>query len=609
MGWGSLGSSTQIAVRLMLLGGPQYSAQLKTAAAQTMALGRATLTTGRAMHTASKNTWIQNQALYTFRRYAFFGTLAITALAVGVAKLGYSYLATRDSARAALSPIIHGTVALNKELDSLFKLSKYSPFILKDMTDALRVMYPSLHGAGLGISEMNSLLLSMTNILSQSGRTTPKALSQISYAIQHMLYQGRLTGRLTQSLAAAGVPVPELLARLGYAHANLSSIARLNIAPQNVIRALTEMGQAGIFKDAARRQALRSLPGMFQVLKDSLSQLIGTASEGTYNRFKANMKELVGPGGFLDRLGSAKNGSQAIMMLSNSLTGSGLAGTALLMLADTLRQIVRVFVNGVIPAFRLGLVALLPFIPILFVVNRGLEFLADHAWIVKYALAPLAAAFIYTHTAMLAFWVTSKLITIATFGNAMAFKKVLVWLVAYALGTNTATVANAGLISSLAALRFVALSTWISMLGPLALVAAALYLIIRYHERIAELTLSIGGSRKPTAQEVSDKPHHSALHNFWRSLIDVGHSRTPGLAAGGTILRSGTTMVGEHGPEILNLPRGSSVIPLSKSAVQPIDFSSVGSGDGSPKIFQLVVDRKVLAQAVAREGEDRKALR
>mgnify|MGYP000783775023 CR=1 FL=1 len=38
----------------------------------------------------------------------------------------------------------------------------------------------------------------------------------------------------------------------------------------------------------------------------------------------------------------------------------------------------------------------------------------------------------------------------------------------------------------------------------------------------------------------------------------------PGLASGGRVTASGSVMVGEKGPEILNLPRGASVMPLEK---------------------------------------------
>jgi hypothetical protein len=37
----------------------------------------------------------------------------------------------------------------------------------------------------------------------------------------------------------------------------------------------------------------------------------------------------------------------------------------------------------------------------------------------------------------------------------------------------------------------------------------------------------------------------------------------PGMAAGGTVTSSGMALIGENGPEILNLPRGARVTPLT----------------------------------------------
>jgi phage-related protein len=48
----------------------------------------------------------------------------------------------------------------------------------------------------------------------------------------------------------------------------------------------------------------------------------------------------------------------------------------------------------------------------------------------------------------------------------------------------------------------------------------------------------------------------------------------PMLAKGGNIIGGGSVLVGERGPEILNLPRGASVVPLTS------DQRSGGSGDG-----------------------------
>lgn len=58
--------------------------------------------------------------------------------------------------------------------------------------------------------------------------------------------------------------------------------------------------------------------------------------------------------------------------------------------------------------------------------------------------------------------------------------------------------------------------------------------------------------------------------------IDLGHiGSVPGLATGGTVTGSGTVMVGEAGPELLNLPHGASVVPLDHPA------ANLGARDGS----------------------------
>lgn len=55
--------------------------------------------------------------------------------------------------------------------------------------------------------------------------------------------------------------------------------------------------------------------------------------------------------------------------------------------------------------------------------------------------------------------------------------------------------------------------------------------------------------------------------------------RIPGLATGGTVIKSGWTMVGEKGPELLNLPRGSQVVPnydLNRFGGAAINYDALG---------------------------------
>lgn len=74
------------------------------------------------------------------------------------------------------------------------------------------------------------------------------------------------------------------------------------------------------------------------------------------------------------------------------------------------------------------------------------------------------------------------------------------------------------------------------------------------------------------------------------------------LGAGGTITRGGSAIVGDRGPELLNLPRGASV--------QPLDVAPRASGSRDRQIVtQVYLDRRVIATAVGYDTADRLARR
>jgi phage-related protein len=62
-------------------------------------------------------------------------------------------------------------------------------------------------------------------------------------------------------------------------------------------------------------------------------------------------------------------------------------------------------------------------------------------------------------------------------------------------------------------------------------------------------------------------------------LKPVKFAQIPALAEGGSITKAGTVMVGEQGPEFLNLPRGAEVVPLDKQQ------QSIVVNIHNPKIF------------------------
>jgi hypothetical protein len=80
-------------------------------------------------------------------------------------------------------------------------------------------------------------------------------------------------------------------------------------------------------------------------------------------------------------------------------------------------------------------------------------------------------------------------------------------------------------------------------------------------------------------------------------------SHLPGGATGGTVMRGGSMVVGEAGPEIVSLPTGSQVIPLG-----PASFAAA-AGTVGPTIVKVFLDKRQIATAVAEVGADRRARR
>jgi hypothetical protein len=82
----------------------------------------------------------------------------------------------------------------------------------------------------------------------------------------------------------------------------------------------------------------------------------------------------------------------------------------------------------------------------------------------------------------------------------------------------------------------------------------------------------------------------------------------PGFATGGTFYGGGMAVVGERGPELVNLPGGTRITPLAVGAggIAPSFPSSAGRSQTTAHFY---LDRRLLATAVAEDTSDQKARR
>lgn len=649
MPFGSLSNQQRITVLLSLVGGPKYATQMVQAATATRALHARTQALGGAMLNASRRTWLQNQALFTFRRYAFYGTLAVTALIGAVVKLGYAYYDARAKATAALRPIITDQSKLNGYLDDLFRISKYSPFVLSDLTKSFSALYLALSPQGISGPTIINTLQSITDYLSALGQTTPRAVKLVTNALGDLGYAGYLTGRMYARLSQIGFPIQNILrTNFGIQNPSSSTISQYALPALQVLEAINRYARTNrAISGAAYRVSVGSLSGMLEVLRDTVSQISAGLLGGQFARVQNFFGGLLRPGGPLDRMATIsknKGGIAALMFGSERLTGSTGLAKSLLFIIDLLRRISNLFIHVIIPAFGIGLRALVVFWPILKVVGITIQFVTDHANVFKWVLAALAAEFVITHTAIFGASIAMKLFGIATFGALGPLRRLIGFLMLWnAVGLKqTIGIFLPRLVYWLElaytwwVLDGMALRAFLIAWGPVALalgIAFTLYTQWGWFHREtnalwrdfiyfaplvgAALAVAFGPIGAAVTGLLLIIRYWDRINRFFANT-DYGTPNSPGFDflghpikghAGGGIT-NGLSMIGERGPELARFPAGTRIIPNRQmtSSLAVGGFSGGGS-NGEPIVVQLVVDRKVLAEAVARHNQDVKARR
>jgi tape measure domain-containing protein len=249
--------------------------------AMTAAMERLGITTTEAGLAAKRSSFMYNQMQFTARRYLFYTTLAITGMVVALFRLGLSYDNAINKATVAMKGFLPTTQAVNKEVQYLYRQAAFSPFMFQDIATAARRILPFVDN----VNQANTAVFDLSTSLAAAGLTGAANLNRATIAMQHLFSIGRVTGLTLLQMSRDNIPLTQALAKYyGTTTMSIREMVRRGIIPATVAaKALDQYvrTQPG-YKGALARLQLGTLTGVWTTFKDILAQSMGQSSAGLF---------------------------------------------------------------------------------------------------------------------------------------------------------------------------------------------------------------------------------------------------------------------------------------------------------------------------------------
>src|SRR5215472_5763685 len=133
MPFSALTASQQILIRLYLMGGPQFRAELIKSGVALDEFAASEDAAGKGAERFTKRTFAQNQALFMARRGLFYASLAAAGLGFEIVKMGFEFNNTMQQASVAFTKFLPSQEAVTKRctrcISWLLKLRSSSPIL------------------------------------------------------------------------------------------------------------------------------------------------------------------------------------------------------------------------------------------------------------------------------------------------------------------------------------------------------------------------------------------------------------------------------------------------------------------------------------------------
>jgi tape measure domain-containing protein len=612
----------QATIALELRNLNKFLRDTRAASAGMRQLERQNIKTGGSFRLAGNHGFWFNQAMFTIRRTVYGLTLAVAGLGTAAALMGLQFNNTMEQNTLAFTRFLGSAQKAQKELDFLFVLAARTPFEFPQLVDATRKFL----AFGFTLEETNSLLQLTADAVAGFGLSA-EAIDRAVLALGQMRSAGRVLGQDLRQLQELGLFNPEdFIKRTGIRREDLGSIGELMMPSEFAIDAITAYWRDQF--GGASADFAKTFQGQLTSLRDYGGQAFGQMTEPLFTRMSREFLPLFVK--ITKDAGRAfdEGGFEAMFASIDRNLGRGTN------LADLWRDLSKIGANLIdivmimASAFLFAWNVLAVGDGIFLSLGIVTGILADVLRLFEPILGPLIALWILHRTALLLnvaatkskiFW--DKLEILWGKRKGTMLKILLAWRLRDVLWTNLQAIATLKLVQMwrlltvtgrLLAIMFLRLG--IAMLtNPLflaiflvGLLAGAFYILYQRSERVRNAVDKMVTTFKDlnkTFGEMGDKLTFLGMKfedfqdpfNLW--------GRVPGLAAGGTITRSGLAMVGEHGRELLRLPVGAQVQPLAHGAMnlagQFPEYIQVDS--------EIILDGRQIAEATAKHQLSRSA--
>lgn len=659
-----------IDVILRALNGRRFNQELRAAGKSAQALGRDFDLVGNASSGLAAAGHAASGALYAVSAASRIAAYGVGALTIGVVGLGVQFNSTMEQNELSFKRFVSGGEVGSKEfVKQLIFMAKETPLQLDGIATAARRLF----AVQVPENDILKTLKSMADMTAVTGASTDTLL-RMSKALGDVHVKGRLMAEEVRQLSNLGVNWRQILDEGGLklSQKNLENIGKAGISSAEFFDAWYR-GSEKVFGGASE-EYMDTFAGQWEKLKDNVKIASGFLTENIFSGLKSGLKSinaLLDPfvAEFLnDKSGTAAEKLRAKLEGIGKTVGGVLAAGILFVVGgfklfmDTIRPAEPFFANvlwpllkgifkGLVASFVVAIVILKVFFQILGFIGKlmkpfggvfefigqviafifggsilkAIGLLSKFGFIFGWVGAAAKIFAVPINLVNMLFKATGPLLGgllhyFSTFGKVVGFlPRLLLGLIgaigrlATGIGTKLWSVIE-GFVVRIA----VRLPTAMGNAFHAAAVAAkdAFVAGLRgFGSAVMRAIRTAGSFFVAVGTGITDWLNDHTIFGDEISLGPLGSINIPALAGGGYVTSGGWALVGEKGPELVNLPRSSSVLPNKPAETRSLPSHKMGRPDilnadnsgvsfdpaTETRVTKIFIGRRQVAEAIGEE--------